>query len=167
MAISQALQEIYAGSSSARYIETLQLSHSTWATSFFLHNDATHGDWSFKLIPAGSDVVFEAIPFEVQLPSSDTGMLQDLRIAFANAGTRMMTALDQAIQKPEEPIAVAYRVYLDTPGSVSENDPLQLTISQINADRNIITATAERFDILNRPFPRTRYRAEEFPGLVR
>lgn len=168
MAISQALQEVYAGSSSSRYVETLELAHSTWSRSFFIHNDTTQKDWTFKLIASSAPIVFEGLPFRVQLPSSDAGMLQDLTIAIANPGARMMTALDQAIKKPREPIKVLYRVYLDTPNSIPENNPpLQLSITNLSVDMNMVTATAERFDVLNRPFPTIRYRAEEFPGLVR
>jgi len=95
-------------------------------------------------------------------------MLQDLNVAIANVGAPIMLELDRASQVASVPIDCIYRVYLDKPNRKPEIDPpLRLTISTINVDMEVVSATAERYDVLNKPFPLRRYRGEEWPGLVR
>jgi len=168
MAISDELAEIYAGSSQDRYIETLEVAHPSFTKTFLLHNDATSASRFFALAAGGAPEEFEAIPFQVNLPASDSGFLQDLQIAIANAGDIMMSELEEAGKNPHQQIEITYRVYLDTNNAEPQNDPpLKLTATQINADLDVVTATASRFDVLNRSFPRTRYTLNEFPGLDR
>jgi hypothetical protein len=170
MSISPELQKLYAAPQhDLRYLETLQLSHSEFIhvqgnQDFFLTNDSHQ--WRLAL-EDGRSAEFEPIPFEVILPRPDSEGSQELQINMSNVGRETQLALEAAIEKPHELIRAAYRVYLDRPDSVPAMDAINLEITEISADRALVTATASRMDVLNRPFPVRLFTLDEFPGLRR
>lgn len=172
MTISKALEEVYStGSDDVRHIETLQFKHSQFQRDYFFVNDTE--SWEFMLEagdPGPGDVLktFEAMPFELVLPASDNSGDQQLEILLPNIGREMMDEIEAANRQPSEPVQCIYRVYLDVPNSLPQNDPVtQLAINSIAADMLTLSATATRFDVLNKPFPTARYTIETFPGLER
>lgn len=167
MTISAELKNVYASAvADRRYIETLELSHSKFTKTYYLTNDWQV--WSFK-DEGGTTRSFESIPFEIVLPSTaESGLLQDMKIAIANTGREMVTEIENAVSKPDEPITCIYRVYLDIAGSDPQIDPpLDLKITRITLDDNVISAAATRYDVLNRAFPNEYYTRATFPGLDR
>lgn len=165
MAIHPALKAIYAGSNANRPLETLEISHVDWPITQYLVNDDQ--SWQFQL-ENGTPKIFRAIPFTVQLPVKNTEGRQDLSIIIANAGREMMEMVETAAKRPNFPLQVNFRVYLDNPNSKPMNDPpLRLDIGEVTADNYTITAIASRFEMLNRKWPTVLYTADTFPGLVR
>lgn len=166
MAISQALKEIYASApATSRYIETLSFAHSLFSKTYFLTND--NQSWTF-LIETGRKELFQPVPFRIVLPSSDGKGQQDMNLTIANIGRDLVDPLETAIAKPSEPIKCVYRVYLDQANTSPQNTPpLTLIITGANMNRDVLSATATRTDVLNRAFPYTFYRTEQFPGLLR
>lgn len=171
MAISDALKKIYAsappaGVPGSRYVETLQLHHPGFTTTdHYITNDVN--PWTFEL-ETGGLVEFMPVPFALVLPRSDGEGRQDMQITIGNIGRVIMQELEQAVLQPTEHVDCTYRVYLDVPESLPQNDPvMSLTIAQITAQTQAITCIAGRADILNRTFPLDIYRIDRFPGLDR
>jgi hypothetical protein len=166
MPISPALKQIYASApATERYIETLEFSHSRFSKVFRFVCDLT--DWELAL-EDGSLTTFLMLPFKIVLPSTVSGSgNQDLKIAISNISRQMMDELEAANALPTEPVKCIYRVYIDTANSPPQSDAIELTIVDVTAEANQITAIARRADILNRPFPYTMYRIDKFPGLDR
>jgi hypothetical protein len=166
VAISQALKEIYASApATSRYIDTLSFSHSLFDRTYYLTSD--NQAWPF-LLETGSLVTFTPMPFRIVLPSSDGKGQQDLNLTLANIGRDLVDPLEAAIANPSEPVRCVYRVYLDQSSTAPQNSPpLTLIITGVNMDRDAVSATATRTDVLNRAFPFTFYRYDSFPGLRR
>ena len=166
MTISQALKEVYASApATQRYIETLSFSHSLFSQTYFLTND--NMPWTF-LLETGATVTFQQMPFKIVLPTSDGKGNQDLGVTLANIGRDLVNPIEAAIAKPSETIKCIYRVYLDTPSTAPQNSPpLQLIITGIQYNRETVSATATRSDVLNRAFPYNFYKTSDFPGLRR
>lgn len=166
MAISAALKEIYASApATSRYIETLTFSHSLFDRTYYLTND--NQSWSF-LLETGSLVTFTPMPFRIVLPSQDGKGQQDLNLTLANIGRDLVDPLEAAITRPYEPVKCVYRVYIDQASTAPQNTPpLTLIITGVNMNRDAVSATATRSDVLNRAFPYAFYRTAQFPGLLR
>lgn len=166
MTISAALKRVYASApTNVRYVETLSFSHSQFANAHYFTNDLR--DWTFNL-ETGASQVFTSIPFKLQLPNNDKNGNQDLQIVISNIGAVMMSELEAANSLPTEPIVCTFRVYLNTTGSSPQNTPvLQMTITDVEAKKDTISAVARRADILNKPFPSESYTFDKFPGLNR
>lgn len=162
--ITPALKALYAGNTTFRALETLQLSHISWANDFWIVNDVYN--WNFTL-EDGNPQGFIALPFELKLPNKDTGGNQELQISICNIGMELMQLLEVAALFPAA-IDVTLRIFLDIPNSFPQNDPpMVLAISEVDADMQNVTATATRYDVINRPFPSRIYTMKEFPGLDR
>jgi hypothetical protein len=166
MPITQKLKEVYANPQhDVRYIETIELSHPKFKKVYYFTNDVEH--WRFQ-VEDGSVHVFDPIPFTITLPGANNTGQQELQLGICNVGMEMMEALELANEQPEVNIKMVYRVYLDVDDSAPQNSPpTELTISDVSANITSVTATATRFDVLNRKFPSTRYNVEEIPGLLR
>jgi len=164
--ISKELQEVYASAPhNVKFVETLEFSHSKFSKTYYFTNDIE--SWDFTL-ENGNHATFEAIPFELQLPTKDTSGNQDLSINICNVGEEMMSAIEAANVTPQETIRVVYRVYLDQPNSKPQNDPpMELFITDITANLQTVSAVGTRFDVLNRLFPNKIYTTDEFPALKR
>lgn len=166
MTISSDLKEIYATPSQLRYIETLELRHPDFTETWYIANDSQA--WDFFDAKGGTSRPFKPLSFEVKLPKQDNSGSNEMSISIVNAGLDMMDEIEAASQTPDESIHCTYRIYLAVSDSEPQIDPpIKLTLTDLKADLNVITATASRFDFLNREFPRLKYNAEQFPGLDR
>lgn len=165
MALDPKLKAIYAGSNASRPLETLEISHEDWpVTQYIVNDDQT---WQFEL-EDGSPKIFIPVPFTVKLPTKDVEGRQDLSIIIANAGREMIGMVETAAKRPNYPLQVNFRIFLDTPMSrPMNNPPLRLDIGEVTADNYTVTAVASRFEMLNRKWPTVLYTADMFPGLVR
>ena len=164
--ISPALKQVYASAPrGATYVDTLELSHSAFPTTFYINN--ANRLWTFE-ISSGVAVDFQPVPFKLVYPSLDGRGQQDLQLMLDNVGRDAMDALEAAALLPQESIRVICRVYLNVANSLPQNDPpLELVLSEIEVTKTAITGTATRADTLNRPFPSYYYRTDNFPGLNR
>jgi hypothetical protein len=118
----------------------------------------------------GSSVPFEVFPFQVRLPNSDAQGGQELEIVLQNVGQELVTELESAAMKPDERIAVVYRVYLESKKDAPQNLPLRLSFTSLTMTDQAVSGTAGRSDVLNQPFPLRTYAPSgefSFPGLAR
>lgn len=164
--ISAELKKIYASApTDKRYVDTLEFRHPNFAKNYLFTNDTKN--WEF-VDENFQTCLYEMMPFRIVLPSTDNKGQQDMRLAISNIGRIMMDELEAANRLPTEPIRCIYRVYIDYRGCPPQNDPpLELTITDVVAEREQISAVARRADILNKSFPYTFYRIDKFPGLDR
>jgi Domain of unknown function (DUF1833) len=164
--ITPALKRVYASApQDTGYIQTLELTHPNFPQRYFITNDVKA--WVFAL-EDGTLQQFLAIPFAVIEPSIDGKGQQDLQIGIENIGRETMDAIELASFRPEIPISLVFRVYLNRPNSPPQNDPpLRLSLSNITVGLDAVTGTATRADTLNRMFPSVVYRTDTYPGLDR
>lgn len=166
MPVSNEIKRIYASApTDLRYVETISLHHSQFSQDWYLNNDDR--DWAFD-IEDETNHTFLSTPFQLKLPTNNTEGGQELNIVFANFGRAILDELEAAAQVPSEPIQAVYRIYTNVENSPPQNDPpLTMSIHGISVDDSFVTATAGRFDILNKRFPRILYNTDHFPGLKR
>lgn len=166
MPISDELKRVYASAPvDSRYVHTLSFHHSRFARNYWFTNDLQ--PWDFVL-EDGTPKRFETFPFEIILPNNDRQGNQDLQIALANVGRELIDELEAANEFPAESIRVVLRIYLNKAGTGPQNLPaLELSIVDLQANRNQITGVARRADILNKSYPHDYYTIDRFPGLDR
>jgi len=166
MPITPELKRIYASAPfDARYVETLELSHPRFPRTYYLANDVIA--WTF-LLESGAPQAFERVPFHIIQPAQDGRGQQDMELQIDNIGREAMEAIELAAANPEIPITAIFRVYLDRPDTMPQNDPpLILSLQAIVVTADAISGTATRADVLNRPFPSQVYNIDLFPGLDR
>jgi len=172
MPISDDLKRVYVDAQHQNtYIETLTLHHSRFTQTYYLANDFQ--EWRFqaqRVVGGGAFFYRDFLPFsfEVKLPTVDSSGLQELTISIANADRLLLEEIEAAQEVPEENITCIYSVYLDIPDSQPQIDPrITLSITDIQVSLQTINATASRFDILGRQFPKGIYNLDDFPGLRR
>jgi Domain of unknown function (DUF1833) len=116
------------------------------------------------------DTVQEYLPshFEIVLPKMDGAGQQDAQVSLQNVDRIIVDELELANADPSERIQVTVRLFLeDDPTAGPQNVPLRLSFSQVHATSQVVTGTAGRPDVLNRPFPLEVYRIDRWPGLDR
>lgn len=164
MTISAALQQRYSSEVDFDWFEALILSHSAVGALYL----AKVGDGKSRTGTIdGSTRTFLAVPFEVVLPRKDGEGQQDMTLTIGNVGSEMTNALNKAITKPQEPIRCRYTVFIEGNKTPQINPPLELSLTDIALTEEVVTATATRYNVFNRPFPSVVYRNTEFPGLKR
>jgi len=166
MPISEQLKKVYASAPAGQtYVETLSLSHSAFPQTFYINNAMKL--WNFQL-SAGVYQDFIPVPFRIVMPTVDGKGQQDMNLVIDNVGRDAMDAIEAAALKPQENIVVVCRIYLNSAGSLPQNDPpLTLSLSQIEVTKEAISGVATRADVLNKTFPSFIYRTDYFPGLDR
>ena len=162
---SQQLQAAWASAPKGQYIyETLEISHSKFSKTYYITASTLAFDAKLE---DGTDVHFEAFPFSITLPVSDAQGSQEMRVSLQNVGRELVDEIEAASTKPDERVALVYRVYLASDKSEPQNLPVRLSISELAMDDEAVTGIATRSDVLNFPFPSRFYDPEMFPGLER
>lgn len=155
MPLSQELKETYASVGPSVILETLEFIHYTFPQSFRVVRDQR--DWDLTLENNGLTVPFQAFSFNiVQPPQNDKGTTA-LRIVIDNVDQTMINLLESAQDGTNTPIEVIYRVYLDTDTSTPQNTPLKLSFLNVECNKQQVTGTARRDDVINRKFPKIVY----------
>jgi hypothetical protein len=165
--ITPELRRVYASAPSEhRYLETLELAHPLFPSTFWLVNDDRA--WRFALAAGGPLQPFQPVRFTAVPPTTDGKGQQDLTLVIDNVGREAVDAIEAAAADPTTNIAVTYRVYLDVEDSEPQNDPpLVLALQSIKITHEAIAGTATRADVLNRMWPSVLYDPRNFPGLNR
>lgn len=116
---------------------------------------------------AGQEVEFIACPFRAVLPEeSATNRLPQITLEIDNA-TRQITPYLRLAAASQVPVTMIARTYLASDTSAPhELPPLEVTLMSAETTATTVRAGAGFGDMLNVPFPRIRYTAAEFPGLV-
>jgi hypothetical protein len=162
MPISAALKQRYTSDVNVDWREALIISHSA-AGIFYIstHNETLQG------LVDGVLNTFQPIPFVAVLPKSGSQGQQDLTLSICNVGQEMYDAINLAITIPTEAIRCRYTIDILGDTAPQYDPPLELSLTNIKIGDVVMSATATRSQIFNRPFPGIRYRPDTFPGLDR
>jgi hypothetical protein len=112
--------------------------------------------------------LYEPAHFEMVLPTMDGKGQQDIQLTLQNVDRIIIDELELANYDPSIRIIVTVRLFLENePTAGPQNEPLILSLSNVQASAQSVTGTAGRSDILNRVFPAEVYRIDRWPGLDR
>lgn len=156
MTLSQELKETYASVGPARVLETLELNHPTFASSFKIVRD--HVQLIAGLENGGPTVTFEPFSFNVVQPKKSTQGTQSLQITIDNVSREIIQLIEDTQDGSGVPINVVYRIYLSTETDEPQNDPpLQFTFTNISVNKTQVSGVANRSEVINRKFPSIVY----------
>lgn len=115
-----------------------------------------------------SEQVYGPCYFELDLPKIDGKGQQDAQFSLQNVDRMIVDELERANANPAERITLTIRLFIeDDPTAGPQNVPLELSFSSVQANSSVVTGTAGRSDVLNKPFPNEVYRIDRWPGLDR
>ena len=175
--LPEALKEAYASApSDVVILHTLELRHPAFIddednqTTIRVVRDHVSHKCTLEdsaSLGAGQEVEFQAMAFDLSLPSVNTSPTPEIVVSIDNVSTEMIKYLDLAIES-QDMIELTYRPYLSNDLSCPQmNPPITLVITDIKADIMKITATARMMDIGNKSFPSENYTVKKYPGLTR
>ena len=167
MAISDELKAIYVTApNDDHYVETLTLAHPLFPGGYrYLTN--YRGGFQGQL-ETGDTVQFLYVPFAAVPPENVEYAQVSLKVAIDNSSRELMDELEILGQQPTVPIAVIYRVYLESDFNTVQNDPpLLLTINSVTAEQHAVTFNAGTVNLYGKPFPSMLYSTDLFPALKR
>lgn len=111
--------------------------------------------------------LFLPVPVQIVLPTRDDSGRQDMALVWCGIESEARDFLDAAIADPTTRISCFFSAFI-MGSPTPQIDPWEeFTLSNIMVDKNSVTATATRADILNRSFPTEVYRVDRWPGLRR
>ena len=145
-------------------IETLELSHPLWETSYYITSWPRAFDADLE---DGTSATFRSFPFAVTLPAIDGAGQQDMQITITNADQTIADAVRAAHQDPSTNIEAVYREFLGSDLGAPQSAPVRLVFDSIQITEDTVSGVAGRSDVLNRRFPGIWYEVQHFPGLDR
>lgn len=146
------------------WIDCLEFTHPAWAQGVVVATYHVPIEVTFE---TGRRVTTLPLAFRVDLPDAGTDGRQDMSITLDNVGIEMWSALEQAQSQPQFPIVVTWRCYTAKTLGYPQAYPVSLTVTGISLTTVAVQLQASRTDMINRRWPRTVYRSERWPGLVR
>lgn len=161
--LSQAIKEAYAiGGASVQSYDTLEIRHPSQPTSIFIVK-ALHSITAN--LEDGAKVTFEAVGFNIRLPSSTSSGAQFLDIAIDNVDNRVGAFIEQT-KASRDSVVIVYRPYLASDLSTPQMiPPLQLYLRAVKVRPEVITARASFVEVVNKRFPSEDYNRQRFPSL--
>ena len=164
MPISAALRRRYSSEVDVDWWEAIILSHSRAGTLYLANaQDGIARKGSLD----GATRTFRPIPFKVVLPERNGEGQQDLGVTIGNIGREMTAAVEKALNAPTEPIRFRYTIYLENSTTPQIDPPFELALTDVSITQEVLTGTATRYQVFNKPFPSVLYRPDTWPGLVR
>jgi hypothetical protein len=143
----------------------LTISHSAFSQTHWIINRPAAMTLTLETAAAQ---VYQPAYFEMVLPRMDGKGQQDIQLTLQNVDRVIVDELELANTLPSERIQVTVRLFLESePTAGPQNEPLILSLSNVQASSQSVTGTAGRSDILNRLFPAEVYRIARWPGLDR
>jgi len=163
MALSLELQRIYSSApTNTPFYEGLVLNHPSWPEPVaIITNTVVETTKNVN----GEPILFHPSNFQVVLPKRDDLGLVQLSINFPIV-TRNMMELIELAESARTPIQAILLIYIDGSDD-SQLTPVELQLDQIAVTEEQVTGVATRVDLLNKVFPRTIVRPDNYPGLYR
>lgn len=115
----------------------------------------------------GEEVTYSPVAFRFSRPDeSNSDKMPEIQIQVDNAARVLIPYLDLAVTG-KDLIYVTWRQYLASDLSTPHMlPPLTMTLKQVSADMNVVTATAGFADLSNRRFPTLEYTRSKFKSLA-
>jgi len=168
--LSDAIKEAYASAPSDIIIfHTLELRHSAFSSPIRVVRDYQNLTATLESTAPedpSTEVTFIAFAFNFKKPEIGTDGVPQLTIEIDNVSREILANIELAAAT-NDIIEVTYREYISTDLTVPQNDPpMHMKISSINADVFKVSAVAGFGDFSNKLWPREKYDADRFPGLI-
>lgn len=175
--LTEALKKIYTShSNTLMYYDTIQLYHPNFEGSqnfVYPRDDSYPDDLSYpsdvntdegshflvrntenmllNLQDNTNEVLFRSYPFNIVPPEVGSEQ-QDISIVMDNVSLELISELEKAIEQPDTPIKMTYRVYIE--GSQNpQMTAIELELSNIVVTMSSISCTATRSNLYERRFP--------------
>ena len=178
MSLEQALKEAYASAPQDRVtFDTLEVLHSAFVDDegqptairvvLGYENIVARLEGGAPL-HGGQYVDFTAAAFGFSLPGFEEDQVPQMKVTLDGVTQEIIAHLEAAASVPSEPIVMIYRPFVSTDLSKPGMDPpIVMELTNVNAGGVQVTGTATLDDVHNAAFPRAKYLASRFPGLVR
>lgn len=98
-----------------------------------------------------NEVLFRSYPFNIVQPEVGSEQ-QDMALVLDNVSLELISELEKAIELPDTPIKMTYRVYIEG-NQNPQITPIDLDLSNIVVDMESISCTATRANLYERRFP--------------
>jgi hypothetical protein len=113
-----------------------------------------------------TEVTFTAFAFDFKKPEIGTDGVPQLTIEIDNVSREIVANIELAVAT-EDVVEATYREYISSDLTNPQNDPpMHMKILSINADIFKVSAVAGFGDFSNKLWPREKYDADRFPGLI-
>jgi hypothetical protein len=173
MAISAELIDVYTGNPDGiYYFSAIDLRHA--ALSVDLH----YTNASFEVTglldnDIGDSAIYAPLPFDHTFPAKNTDGNQSLDLSFSNVTAELIRYIELMTDAPQDSMELTFRVFLSSQTNGFGHyinqliPPWRYEVSSVSATADAVTMSATKLNTHNRVFPRVRYTAVGFPGLVR
>ncbi len=149
MAISENLKELYSSNpDNVEAYDTIILTHSRFSRDYYLIKSNKPHTFTRE---NGEEVEFEPFPFSFELPEVGSSQ-QDMQLVFDAVGGEVVKELEAASMKMDEPILLAYSVYIDG-DTMPQHSPIKLTLRHLVVSSLTVTCTASRSDLYQKRIP--------------
>jgi len=161
--LDTAILEAYAAFSNVPILDTITVIHPdpTKESKYLIegYEEAT------LTLETGEQKVFSPAAFRVETPEVSEEGFQDLTITLDNTDLAASNYLEEILSY-RKPIEVVFRPYsADDFTKPQMNPPLSLVLREAAANSFELTAQASFADVVNFPFPRTKFTHSVFPAL--
>jgi hypothetical protein len=160
---TEAIKEAYAIAPAAiSHINTIELRHPSLSDSLRL----VQGYQNKELTVEGGVVkLFTALPFNLTLPATNEGGLQELTLTIDNVNNAASNFCEMAMNFPA-PVEIIYRPYLSNDPTTPQMDPpLRLFLLNVTVQGSQVSGRAVPCDFINMEFPSELYTRSRFPAL--
>ena len=113
----------------------------------------------------GQDVVFKAVPFEIEWPGFEEGRPVEAVLRVDNIGREVSRYLDQA-ETMNATLTVIFRVYLASDPTTVAYGPFRMVMREITETGSSIEGRVTLANPQNLKFLRKVYSAQEYPSLL-
>ena len=163
MTISAELQERYTTEVDVDWRDALVLSHPQAATVYLIdHTEEFEG-----LDHLGYGQLFVPVPMQITPPSRDDSGNSDMSITICGIEQEALNFLYDALDDATQSIRCWYSIFILGDPNPQIVPWLEFQLTGIAVSESVVTATASRSSVINKPFPNELYRLSRFPGLRR
>lgn len=142
-------------------IHSIEIRHESIEDSLFF----VQGFRSQDLTVDGDVKTFQPLGFNLTLPATDDGGIQELTLTLDNVGNQVSDFCEQALGY-STPVEIFYRPYLSSDKTNCLMDPaLRLFLLDVQITVSQVSGRAVPVDFLNISFPSEDYVRSRFPGL--
>jgi hypothetical protein len=161
--LSEAIKEAFAlAPATVSHVNTIELRHPSIVDSLRLVQGYQNKNLT---VEGGAVKLFRACPFDLVLPKTDEGGLQELTLTIDNVNHEASNFCEVAMNFAA-PVEIIYRPYLSNdPTTPQMNPPLRLFLLNVTISATQVSGRAVPCDFLNMQFPSETYNRRIFPAL--
>ena len=145
-------------------IDTLELSHSAMSSVYRICRN--NADMNVT-IEDGTRQLFIATNFMVSLPALDDKASTSIQVSVDLVNNAVVSDIEAVmLDTSREPLKMIYRAYTDQSTQYPILGPIALEVTDFSVKNKRLTFDAKDKDMINNTFPRGRYSANNFRGII-